>query len=170
MSQNDTEIQSSDEQEQRGEKLVDVSEAIRYRKRAQMAEQKKTLLEQELAERKCEIEKLNRNISQMAIERQLIDKFVSAGVRDLEAAVIIGKNRLEKNPDTSADEVVEQIRKEKSYLFSDLQAATPIAKTSGVKNKLSQTTGVLERAARKASQTNSRTDLQEYLRTRRNLL
>jgi len=170
MSQNDAEIQSSDEQEQRGEKLVDVSEAIRYRKRAQMAEQKKTLLEQELAERKCEIEKLNRNISQMAIERQLIDKFVSAGVRDLEAAVIIGKNRLEKNPDTSADEVVEQIRKEKSYLFSDLPAATPIAKTSGVKNKLSQTIGVLERAARKASQTNSRTDLQEYLRTRRNLL
>jgi hypothetical protein len=170
MSQNDTEIQGSDEQEQRGEKLVDVSEAIRYRKRAQMAEQKKTILEQELVERKSEIEKLNRNISQMTIERQLIDKFVSAGVRDLEAAVIIGRNRLEKDSQATADDVVEQMRKEKSYLFGDSPAATVITKTSGVKNKLSQTTGVLARAAKKASQTNSRTDLQEYLRTRRNLL
>ncbi|MCE5340531.1 MAG: hypothetical protein LLF92_05310 [Planctomycetaceae bacterium] len=170
MSQNDTEIQGSDEQEQRGEKLVDVSEAIRYRKRAQMAEQKKTLLEQALIEHKSEIEKLNRNISQMSIERQLIDKFVSAGVKDLEAAVIIGRSRLEKDSQVSADDVVEQMRKEKSYLFSESPAPTVIAKTSGVKNKLSQTTGVLERAAKKASQTSSRADLQEYLRTRRNLL
>ncbi len=170
MSQNDTEIESSDEQEQRGEKLVDVSEAIRYRKRAQIAEQKKTLLEQELIERKGEIEKLNRNISQMATERQLIEKFVSAGVRDLDAAVIIGRSRLEKDSQVTADDVVEQMRKEKSYLFGDLPTAAVSAKTSGVKNKLSQTTGVLERAAKKASQTSSRTDLQEYLRTRRNLL
>jgi hypothetical protein len=170
MSQNDTEIQGSDEQEQRGEKLVDVSEAIRYRKRAQLAEQKKTLLEEALIEHKSEIEKLNRNISQMAVERQLIDKFVSAGVKDLEAAVIIGRSRLEKDSQVSADDVVEQMRKEKSYLFSELPAATVSAKTSGVKNKLSQTTGVLERAAKKASQTSSRADLQEYLRTRRNLL
>ncbi|HAL45749.1 MAG: hypothetical protein A2Y12_10840 [Planctomycetes bacterium GWF2_42_9] len=98
MSQNDTEIEDSEEQEPRNEKLVDVSEAIRYRKRAQLAEQKKILLEQALAEQRSEIENLNKNISQMAIERQLIDKFVSAGVRDLETAVIIGRDRFEKTP------------------------------------------------------------------------
>ena len=170
MSQNDTEIESSDEQEQRGEKLVDVSEAIRYRKRAQIAEQKKTLLEQELAEQRSEVEKLSKNVSQMTVERQLIEKFVSAGVRDLEAAVIIGRNRLEKDSQVTAEDVVEQIRKEKSYLFNDGPAATVSAKTSGVKDKLSGTTGTLERAAKKAIKSSSRADLQEYMRTRRNFV
>lgn len=170
MSQNDTEINGSDEQEQRGEKLVDVSEAIRYRKRAQIAEQKKQLLEQELADGKSEIEKLNKNIAQLTIERQLIDKFVLAGVKDLEAAVIIGRARIEKDSRITAEDVVEQIRKEKSYLFNETQRASISTKTSGVKDKLSTTTGVLERAAQKAVKSSSRTDLHEYLRTRRNLL
>jgi hypothetical protein len=168
MSQNDTEIEGSEEQETRNEKLVDVSEAIRYRKRAQLAEQKKTLLEQELADQRGEIEKLNKNISQMAIERQLIDKFVSAGVRDLETAVIIGRDRLVKDSKISAEDVVEQIRKEKSYLFNESPNVRASAKTSGVKDKLSGTTGALERAAKKAIKSSSRVDLQEYLRTRRN--
>ncbi|MEN6385568.1 MAG: hypothetical protein ABFD79_10265 [Phycisphaerales bacterium] len=179
MSQNDAENLSSEEQEQSSDsaaerieagKLVDVSEAIRYRKRAQLAEQKKTILEQELVSKKSEIEKLNKNISQMKIERELIDKFVSAGVRDLEAAVIIGRSKLEKDSETSASEVVEQMRKEKGYLFNEPSSVKVSSKTSGVKDKLSGTTGTLERAAKKASQSSSRAALQEYLRTRRNLV
>jgi predicted RNase H-like nuclease (RuvC/YqgF family) len=176
MSQIDTEkIEGSEEP--RNERLVDVSEAIRYRKRAQNAEQKQAQLEQSLAENKAEVERLNNNLSQMTIERQLIDKLVSAGVRDLEAAVIIGRVRLEENKNATAAEVVEQLRKEKGYLFSDqfdkLRAGTGFAaaastKTSGVKDKLSGTTGTLERAAKKAANSGSRADLQEYLRVRRN--
>jgi len=170
MSQNDTETEGSGEQEQRGEKLVDVSEAIRYRKRAQQAEQKKTLLEQELAEQKSEVEKLSTNISQMAVERQLMEKLVSAGVRDLDAAVIIGKAKLENSTEMTTDKVVEQLRKEKSYLFNDAPTAVVGAKTSGVKDRLSGATGTLERAANKAAKSGSRTDLQEYLRARRNFV
>ena len=178
MSQIDAEVNGSEEQEQRGEKLVDVSEAIRYRKRAQAAEQKKTILEQELTEKQAEVERLNQNLSQMTIERQLIDKLVSAGVRDLEAAVIIGRTKLQDDKETTAADVVEQLRKEKSYLFSDTQAAavSPFdklrasTKTSGVKDRLSGATGTLERAAKKAATTGSRTDLQEYLRARRNFV
>jgi len=179
MSQIDAEkIEGSEEPEQRGEKLVDVSEAIRYRKRAQAAEQKKTILEQELTEKQAEVERLNQNLSQMTIERQLIDKLVSAGVRDLEAAVIIGRTKLQDDKETTAADVVEQLRKEKSYLFSDTQAAavSPFdklrasTKTSGVKDRLSGATGTLERAAKKAATTGSRADLQEYLRARRNFV
>lgn len=170
MSQIDAETNGSEEQEQRGEKLVDVSEAIRYRKRAQAAEQRKSLLEQELAESKGEVERLNNNLSQMTVERQLIEKFVSAGVRDLEAAVIIGKSRIENDSKITANDVVEQLRKEKSYLFNDAPTVTASVKTSGVKDKLSGTTGILERAAKKAANSGSRTDLQEYLRARRNLI
>jgi hypothetical protein len=178
MSQIDAETNDSEEREQRSDsprveagRLVDVSEAIRYRKRAQSAEQKQTLLEQELAESKAEAERLNKNLSQMAIERQLIDKLVSAGVRDLEAAVIIGRARLEDDKKATAADVVEQLRKEKSYLFSESSiTACAGAKTSGVKDKLSGTTGTLERAAKKAVNTGSRTDLQEYLRIRRNFV
>ncbi len=169
MSQTDNEINSSDEQEHKSEKLVDVSEAIRYRKRAQIAEQKKQMLEQELAEGKSEIERLNKNLSQMLIERKLIDKFVSAGVRDLEAAVLIGRSRLEKAPNVNVDDVVEQLQQEKSYLFNDEAVGMAMTKTSGVKDRLSATTGILQRAAKKALASNSRADLQEYLRKRRNL-
>ena len=172
MSQIDAEkIEGSEEPQQRSERLVDVSEAIRYRKRAQSAEQKQTVLEQELAENKAEVERLNKNLSQMTIERQLIDKLVLAGVRDLEVAVIIGKARLDDDKKATAADVVEQLKKEKSYLFSDSGfAAAAGAKTSGVKDKLSGTTSVLERTAKKAAKSGSRTDLQEYLRARRNFV
>ena len=170
MSQIDTE-NGSDELQERGEKLVDVSEAIRYRKRAQSAEQKKTILEQALAERQAEVERLNKNLSQMTVERQLIEKLVSAGVRDLEAAVIIGRNRLEGDTKATAADVVERLRKEKSYLFSENNPSAAVsARTSGVKDRLSGATGTLERAAKKAANSGSRADLQEYLRVRRNFV
>jgi len=171
MSQIDAETNGSEEPQQRSERLVDVSEAIRYRKRAQSAEQKQTQLEQELAENRAEVERLNKNLSQMTVERQLIEKLVSAGVRDLEAAVIIGRARLEDDRKATTADVVEQLKKEKSYLFSDTGFAVAAStKTSGVKDRLSGTTGTLERAAKKAANTGSRADLQEYLRVRRNFV
>ena len=171
MSQIDAEkIDGPDEPQQRSEKLVDVSEAIRYRKRAQIAEQKQAQLEQALVENRGEVERLNKTLSQMTVERQLIDKLVSAGVRDLEAAVIIGRARLEDDKEITAADVVEQLRKEKNYLFNEASAVAVSTKTSGVKDRLSGTTGTLERAAKKAVQSGSRADLQEYLRVRRNFL
>jgi TolA-binding protein len=172
MSQIDAEKnQSSEEQEQRSEKLVDVSEAIRYRKRAQSAEQKQTMLEQELNQSRGEIERLNKSLSEMTIERQLIEKLVASGARDLEAAVIIGKARLEADKQLTAGDIVGQMKKEKGYLFSDnnFSAAAGI-KTSGVKDRLLGTAGALERTAKKACKTGSRADLQEYLRARRNFV
>lgn len=171
MSQIDAETSGSEEPQQRNERLVDVSEAIRYRKRAQSAEQKQNQLEQELAESRTEVERLNKSLSQMTTERQLIEKLVSAGVRDLEAAVIIGRAKLEDDKKATAADIVEQLRKEKSYLFSETGfAAAASAKTSGVKDKLSGATGTLERAAKKAANSGSRADLQEYLRVRRNFV
>ncbi len=171
MSQIDAETNGSEEPQQRSERLVDVSEAIRYRKRAQSAEQKSQELEQELAESRTEVERLNKSLSQMTIERQLIDKLVSAGVRDLEAAVIIGRARFEEDKKATATDVVEQLRKEKSYLFSDSSSSAMVsAKTSGVKDRLSGATGTLERTAKKAVKSGSRADLQEYLRARRNFV
>jgi site-specific recombinase len=170
MGQIDAETNGSEEREQSG-KLVDVSEAIRYRKRAQSAEQRQTILQQELAENKAEVERLSSSLSQMTIERQLIDKLVSAGVRDLEAAVIIGKARLDSDKKAAPADVVEQLKKEKSYLFSENNSSAVVSsKTSGVKDRLSGTTGVLERTAKKAAKSGSRTDLQEYLRARRNFV
>ncbi|MFA6176320.1 MAG: hypothetical protein WC765_07060 [Phycisphaerae bacterium] len=172
MSQTDAEkVDGSDEQEQRSERLVDVSEAIRYRKRAQSAEQKQTTLEQELNQSKAEVERLNKSLSNMTVERQLIDKLSASGVRDLEAAVIIGKARLEADKQATAVDVVSQLKKEKSYLFADNNL--PFAaggKTSGVKDRQAVTAGTLERTAKRAAKTGSRTDLQEYLRTRRSFV
>jgi len=172
MSQIDAEKnQCSEEQEQKGERLVDVSEAIRYRKRAQSAEQKQTTLEQELNQSRVEVERLNKSLSDMTVERQLMEKLVVSGVRDLEAAVIIGKARLETDKQATAADIVGQLKKEKGYLFSDNSfSVAASAKTSGVKDRLSPTAGALERTAKKAANTGSRADLQEYLRARKNFV
>lgn len=171
MSQVDTENNGCEEAQIKNERLVDVSEAIRYRKRAQNAEQKQVQLEQELGESRAEVERLNANLSQMTMERQLMEKLVSTGVRDLDAALILGKAKLEENKKATAAEIVEQLKKEKSYLFSESSnTACAGAKTSGVKDKLSGAASVLERAAKKAANSGSRADLQEYLRARRKFI
>jgi len=171
MSQTDAEkIDSSVEQEQRSERLVDVSEAIRYRKRAQNAEQKQTTLEQELNQSRAEVERLNKSLSDMTVERQLIEKLASSGVRDLDAAVIIGKAKLQADTQATAADIVTQLKKEKSYLFADNLPSAATSKTSGAKDRLSPMAGMLERSAQKAAKTGSRTDLQEYLRARRSFV
>jgi hypothetical protein len=68
------------------------------------------------------------------------------------------------------DGVIEQLKKEKQYLFSGIVTAK---KTAGAKESAYDGTNkqtVLERAAKRAATTGTRTDLQEYLKLRRNFL
>jgi len=163
----DNESLSADEAVQE-EKLVPVSESIRYRKRAQSAEKKAATLEDELAKSKSENEQLAEKLGQLGTEQKLVKKLVSAGVSDLEATVLIAKTRMETQDDVDADSVVDQLRKEKPHLFVNADAPVAAAKTAGVKERGAGGRGALERAANKAATTGNRADLQEYLRIRRN--
>ena len=127
----------SDDTEQLSDslKVVPVAESIRYRKRAQGAEKKVEDLAEQLAEAKSQSAKLSEQLNDIQLEHQLMRKLAAAGTVDLETATLIVKARTGSDKDTDLNSVIEQLKKEKQYLF-----------------------------------TGNRTDLQEYLKLRRNFM
>jgi hypothetical protein len=150
-------------------KLVPVGESIRYRKRAQSAEKKVEVLTEQLAEVRSQAGEIAEQLRSVKTEQELTQKLAKAGAVDVETAVLLAKARAEAQEGTDVDGVIEQLKKEKQYLFGNQQGGSALAqKTAGAKDKASSRQAVLERAAKKAATTGNRTDLQEYLRLRRN--
>jgi hypothetical protein len=150
-----------------------VAESIRYRKRAQSAEKKVEDLTEQLAQAKSQVTKISERLSDIEAEQNLTRKLAAAGSVDLETAVLLARARMEGQTDADLDGVIEQLKKEKQYLFCGTAAAITAKKTAGAKESVNGRTGnqtVLERAAKKAATTGNRADLQEYLKLRRNFL
>ena len=170
---NDDVNKSNDELEEdssQEHRLVPVSESIRYRKRAQSAERKAAMLEEQVAKAKSQNEQLCEKVSRIELENRLVTKLISAGASDLEATVSIAKARIEGLDDSDVDEVVEQLRREKQYLFNEAGLYLSPSKTSGVKQKDSGGQNIIERAAQRAAKSGHRGDLLEYLRLRRSVV
>jgi len=152
-------------------KLVPVSESIRYRKRAQSAEKKAEVLAEQLGQVQEQNLEMAEQLNEVKIEQELMRKLAALGVVDLEAAILIAKSRIDGKEDVDLDGVVKQLKSEKQYLFGAEHAVGVTAqKTSGVKDRAQNSRTVLERAAKRASRTGNRTDLQEYLKLRRNFV
>ncbi len=151
-------------------KLVPVAESIRYRKRAQSAEKKVESLTEQLAQAQENTVKLSEQLSDIQAEQTLMHKLISAGAVDIESAVLLAKARLQGNKEADPDAVIEQLKKEKQYLFSPTDELVTATKTAGAKERSTNVHTILERAAKKAATTGNRTDLHEYLKLRRNYL
>ena len=163
----------SDDTEQYSDntKLVPVAESIRYRKRAQSAEKQVEDLNEQLVQVKSQAEKMSEQLKVIRLEQNLMRKLAAAGTADLETAVLIAKARIEGDTNADLDGVIEQLRKQKQYLFYHRNSeAAATKKTAGAKERIQSSQKVIERAAKKAATTGSRTDLQEYLKLRRNYL
>lgn len=153
-----------------GLKLVPVAESIRYRKRAQSAEKKIEALAEELAEVKARASEMAEQLSATQTEQELTRKLAAAGTLDMETAVLLARAKLGTGGQADLDGVVEQLRKEKQYLFAGEQQAAATVKTAGAKDRMQSSQVILERAAKRAATTGNRTDLQEYLRLRRSFV
>ena len=151
-------------------KTVPMVESIRYRKRAQSAEKKAEDLAEQLAEANQKVAAMSQDLDQLQVEQKLTHRLAAAGVTDLEAAVLLAKARIEGAADGDVDACLEQLKKEKSYLFGGSADTVTSRKTAGAKDRRTHSQTTLERAAGKAARTGHRTDLQEYLRLRRNLI
>jgi hypothetical protein len=149
-------------------KLVPVTESIRYRRRAQSAEKQVEDLSEQLAQAKSQAAKMSEQVNEIRLERNLMRKLAAAGAVDLEASILIAKTRLDGDNNTNTDSVIEQLKKEKQYLFTPGKETIAAKKTSGVKDRVQNSQTVLEKVAKKAATTGSRTDLQQYLKLRRN--
>jgi len=155
-------------------KFVPVGESIRYRRRAQGAEKRADELAGELADAKAEATRLTDELKAMQREQELMKRLASEGTRDLEAAILIAKARLAGKDQADLGGVIEQLKKENGYLFhrpdsgqvGEKTSGSATARTSPAKEQRSGA-GALERAAKRAAGTGSRSDLQEYMRKRR---
>jgi len=151
-------------------KLVPVAESIRYRKRAQSAEKKVETLSEQLAEAKSQVSEITGELRSIQIEQKLMHKLAAAGAVDLETAMLIAKAKTEGETEADLDGVIEQLKKEKQYLFATSSRAVTVKKTASAKDRIQNSQTTLERAAKKAATTGNRTDLQEYLKLRRNFI
>ncbi len=151
-------------------RLVPVAESIRYRKRAQSAEKKLEVLAEQLAQAQTQTAQLSEQLNSVQTEQKLVRQLAAAGAVDLETAVLIAKARMQGQSQADAASVIEQLKKEKQYLFGGAGAGATPAKTAGARDRLTSNETILERAAKKAATSGSRADLHEYLRLRRNFL
>jgi hypothetical protein len=168
MKEEDFDSHESSEDEDQKEKLVPVGEAIRYRKRAQVAEQQAEVIEQELKTSKEQSRELQEQIDELGLEKEITAELIFAGVIDLEAAVMMAKSRMKEHEDVKS--AIKQLRTEKAYLFSEQAEQSTSTKTAGVKNKNTTARSVLEASAKKAAVSGNRADVQEYLKVRRQFL
>jgi uncharacterized protein YhaN len=154
-----------------GLKLVPVGESIRYRKRAQSAEKKVEALAEQLSQAQSQVCEMAEQLKSLQIEQKLMRKLAAAGAVDLETALLIAKAVVEGKEKADLDGVVEQLRKEKQYLFAGQTSIGMTAKrTAGAKDRVQNSQTVLEKAAKEAAITGSRTDLQKYLKLRRSFV
>ena len=151
-------------------KLVPVTESIRYRKRAQSAEKKIQSLTEQLAQAQSQTSELSEQLSNIQTEQNLMRQLAAAGAIDLETAVLIARVRMQDKEDADVTGVIEQLKKEKQFLFATGTLGTAPTKTAGARDRVTNNQTLLERAAKKAATTGNRTDLHEYLKLRRNFL
>ena len=123
-----------------------------------------------LAEANEKIARMSRDLDELQVEQKLTHKLAAAGATDLETAVLVAKARLEGKAQADIDGCVAQLRKEKAYLFGGPAEISAPRKTAPAKERATTNQTALEQAAKRAAKTGSRTDLQHYLKLRKNLL
>jgi len=144
------------------EKLVPVTEAIRYRRRAQAAEQ-------QLDETRSQAESLQGELGEAretitALERrQQVDRLLAdARVADLEVARLLTEMAVEQMDEPDVQLAIDDLRRHKPYLFHE-----PADPGSAMGARGSSHDAPARHAAQHAADTGNRRDLLQYLRLRR---
>ena len=164
----DERIEPTTEQEEaaasQADRLVPVNEAIRYRKRAQAAEQQLTGLQVQLqaAQERCEQAELA--IGSLE-RRQRIDALLAeADAIDIDAARLLTEAVVQSMDEPDVVEAVDDLRRHKPFLFHpdscDAGGLALAPRIEGLDDPLAQ-------AAEQAQHSGDRRDLLRYLRLRR---
>jgi len=175
----------------RGEKpkLVDVRESIRYRRRAQEAEQRcEDLqaqldelqrsrqtdvggLEEQLAAERRNREQLEQRLSASDTDRRLQHELIRAGARDPETALLVARQRLAEADDAEVDlaDLARTVLGEKPYLKQpEREEVPPIGRSAqGERPAGSGGRARAEKLAHAARSSGRPADLAEYMRARR---
>lgn len=163
-------------------KLVPVAESIKYRRRAQQAEERLQQIEQQLTELQSQLEHRSEEIAQAEAQRDeanqhlvnvqnrmLAERMMSqAGVVDIEAASLLLGKRMDLNEELEPEAIslkVEQLLLDKPFLRSPL--SPPLPPTTASPKVRPNPAAMLAQAAQRAARSGGRRDVAEYLRLRR---
>lgn len=144
------------------DKLVPVGEAIRYRKRAQTAEQQLGELHDRFAQLQSQLDESQQTITSLE-RRQKIDALLTdSDAIDLEAARLLTEISVSQMDEPDVSAAVDDLRRQKPYLFRQRRNGHDSAMSPRVDPPSTQTL-----AAERAAATGDRRDLLDYLRLRR---
>ena len=146
------------------EKLVPVSEAIRYRRRAQQAEQQLQALQKKFAGLESDLATSRETVDQLERRHRIDALLTEADTVDLDAARLLTEIAVSEMDEPDVKLAVDDLRRHKPYLFrhdpaDDASAMGPRHDHHGH--------DPAESAAEQATRTGDRRDLLRYLRMKR---
>jgi len=146
------------------EKLVPVTEAIRYRRRAQQAEQQLADSQQQLQSLQSRLDEAESTIQQLERRQKIDATLATAEPIDADAVRLLTEQAIQQMDEPDVDAAVNELRQSRPYLFRQKTARRGPAMAARVDDEPAPES---ERAADDAAMTGDRRDLLRYLRLRR---
>ena len=159
----DEQIRDNSEQHER---LVPVSEAKKYRKRAQAAEKILEDFKVELAEKNEALRKQRQTITDMQRQRLIDELLVDSEAIDLETTRLLTEMALSEMEEPDVEQAISQLRLRKPFLFRQT-ARGAAALSPKAENDQTSLARSMEHAAAEAHSSGNRMALLRYLRLRR---
>lgn len=158
--------QSAADESSSPERLVPVSEARKYRKRAQQAEQQLRALQREVQEHETRLREREEMIRDLDQARAIDAALIESNVIDLEAARLLAELELADADEPTVDDAIDELKRRRPYLFTSHSSAP---RSSGAQSPAHEPAAPDEtnRSANEAASTGRREDLLRYLRLRR---
>lgn len=150
---------------QGGSSVTTATDETLWRARALEAEARLAELGQELAQTKQQLDTAARALSALERSRELESAILDAGAIDVETVLVMAEAQALKQPDTSAADLVAEIRQRKPFLFK----ATPggAAGSAMSAEPRAATPSGLDQAFGQARTAGDRRSLLKYLRVKR---
>ena len=146
--------------------LVPVSEAKKYRKRAQAAEKILEDLKEELSSKDAMLKEHEITIGALERSRHIDELLLEADTIDLEAARLLTEMAVSEMEDQDVDLAVAELRRQKPYLFHRRPRQAGVLSPHSGMGETSQNDS-LRHAVAETGATGSRADLLRYLRLKR---
>ena len=150
-----------------GPRLVNVAEAIRYRKRAQAAEQELAELRGRLDEAQKQSDEMQHRLAdaerRVAIDAELLE----AGVADMQAARLLVEASLSETEEADVSAAVHSVRHERPQLFRSAARSAATAAMGAAVHAADQGSRDIRRAAAIARASGHNADVMHYMNLRR---
>ena len=167
-----TDVENEDRSVERAERMTTVGEAIRYRKRAQAAERQVAQLNAQLEQREEEYNATHHRLTTLEQENALTRQLLRAGATDIEVTLLLTQEKLAGNEASEKEmsAAIETVRTERPCLFAGGNTRGAGPGSAGVRPGPMYGREALRRQAEKTMSSNSRKDMQEYLKLRRSIV